>query len=77
MSFSGLTCTAGARRVESIVLQRPWCSGGVCEELCALKFMSFSGLTRESTGDGLSGQLLELCPEPRVALLFSTIKIVL
>ncbi len=28
----GMTCTAGARRIESIVLKRPRCSGGSCEE---------------------------------------------
>ena len=72
-----MTCTAGARRVESTVPQRPRCYNRICEGHCALKYLSFSGLTRESTSNGLSGQLSELCPEPRVALLFSTVKIVL
>ena len=32
-----------------------------------IKALSFSGLTRESTGNGLSGQLSELCSRDRVA----------
>ena len=48
-SSPGMTGATGARQVENIVLQRPRCSGGVYERHCALKFMSFSGLTREST----------------------------
>ena len=42
-----------------------------------IKAQSLPDLIRQSTGNGLSGQLSELCLEDRVALLFSTVKIVL
>ena len=66
-----MTCTAGVRQVDSIVPQRPRCSGGVCEGLCALKFMSFSGLTRESTCTAGARQVDSIVPQrPRCSIVF-------